>query len=80
MVYLQNSLSLEEREKTLEEDTIYILLKCCSVSAVAREVASTKLVAISEKFPQILWNKNVIEIMLNLVEALAKSCSHSSLV
>lgn len=72
--------SREERGKILEEETIYILIKCCSVSVSAREVASSAIVSLSKQFPPILWNKQVIQTLLDLVDTMNRSCSLSSIV
>ncbi|XP_072163702.1 LOW QUALITY PROTEIN: phosphatidylinositol 4-kinase alpha-like [Diadema setosum] len=69
----------EEREKELVHHAQFLLVKFNHVLKQIRKVADKYLSRLVDKFPQLLWNGDVLWSMLDLLQLLSKAAAEDSL-
>ncbi|PIK42319.1 putative phosphatidylinositol 4-kinase alpha, partial [Apostichopus japonicus] len=62
-----------EREKTLARHAQFLIIRFNHIQKQIRKVADSFLTKLVEKFPQLLWNRDVICTMLDLLQLLSKT-------
>eukprot|EP01117_Protostelium_nocturnum_P007910 TRINITY_DN2825_c0_g1_i1.p1 TRINITY_DN2825_c0_g1~~TRINITY_DN2825_c0_g1_i1.p1 ORF type:complete len:1936 (+),score=831.43 TRINITY_DN2825_c0_g1_i1:212-6019(+) len=70
-----NSILLENAENREEHETETLLVKYCSRSLSARKTSKNCIPQMLNAFPQISWNKRCIQTLLDLVDAVGKTCN-----
>eukprot|EP01116_Phalansterium_solitarium_P022214 TRINITY_DN7253_c0_g1_i2.p1 TRINITY_DN7253_c0_g1~~TRINITY_DN7253_c0_g1_i2.p1 ORF type:complete len:2046 (+),score=784.72 TRINITY_DN7253_c0_g1_i2:171-6308(+) len=66
------------RPAVLEAETQALMLKCCSRSLPARYVAQKYIAETTSRFPQVLWSRNCLQTLLDVIEAVGKSCESTA--